>query len=70
MVFKGSNAIEDTSTDALFVGSDVYREAAFGKHHPLSIIRVSGSQAGFFTFIFYLIDPCHHHATCGNVSSS
>ena len=28
--------------EALFVGSDVYREAAFGKHHPLSIIRVSG----------------------------
>lgn len=27
---------------ALFVGSDVYREAAFGNHHPLSIIRVSG----------------------------
>ena len=27
---------------ALFVGSDVYREAAFGKHHPLSIIRVAG----------------------------
>lgn len=27
---------------ALFVGSDVYRQAAFGKHHPLSIIRVSG----------------------------
>jgi acetoin utilization protein AcuC len=27
---------------ALFVGSDVYREAAFGEHHPLSIIRVSG----------------------------
>jgi len=26
----------------LFVGSDVYRQAAFGKHHPLSIIRVSG----------------------------
>jgi acetoin utilization protein AcuC len=26
----------------LFVGSDVYREAAFGKHHPLSIIRVAG----------------------------
>jgi acetoin utilization protein AcuC len=24
------------------VGSDVYRESAFGKHHPLSIIRVSG----------------------------
>lgn len=30
------------SNKALFVGSDVYREAAFGKHHPLSIIRVSG----------------------------
>lgn len=27
---------------ARFVGSDVYREAAFGKHHPLSIVRVSG----------------------------
>ena len=27
---------------ALFVGSDIYRESAFGKHHPLSIIRVSG----------------------------
>jgi len=26
----------------LFVGSDVYRQAAFGPHHPLSIIRVSG----------------------------
>jgi acetoin utilization protein AcuC len=27
---------------ALFVGSDIYRKAAFGKHHPLSIIRVAG----------------------------
>jgi acetoin utilization protein AcuC len=27
---------------SLFVGSDVYREAAFGRHHPLSIIRVAG----------------------------
>ena len=26
----------------LFIGSEVYRQAAFGKHHPLSIIRVSG----------------------------
>jgi len=26
----------------LFVGSEVYRQAAFGQHHPLSIIRVSG----------------------------
>ena len=30
------------STKALFVGSDIYRKAAFGKHHPLSIIRVAG----------------------------
>jgi len=30
------------ASKALFVGSDVYRQAAFGKHHPLSIIRVSG----------------------------
>ena len=29
-------------SSALFVGSDVYRETAFGKHHPLSIIRVAG----------------------------
>jgi len=27
---------------ALFVGSDVYRQPAFGRHHPLSIIRVAG----------------------------
>jgi acetoin utilization protein AcuC len=27
---------------ALFVGSDVYRQPAFGTHHPLSIIRVAG----------------------------
>ena len=33
---------ENKSTGALFVGSDIYREAAFGKHHPLSIIRVAG----------------------------
>lgn len=26
----------------LFVGSDVYRKPAFGGHHPLSIVRVSG----------------------------
>jgi len=26
----------------LFVGSDVYRQPAFGGHHPLSIVRVSG----------------------------
>jgi acetoin utilization protein AcuC len=28
------------SLDALFVGNDVYRRAAFGKNHPLSIARV------------------------------
>lgn len=28
--------------EALFVSSDVYRRPAFGEHHPLSIIRVSG----------------------------
>ncbi len=32
----------DGNKRALFVGSDVYRKAAFGEHHPLSIIRVSG----------------------------
>ena len=36
-----SSGLKD-SQQALFVGSDVYREAAFGKHHPLSIIRVAG----------------------------
>ena len=30
------------ASKALFVGSDVYRQPGFGKHHPLSIIRVSG----------------------------
>jgi len=39
---NGKNRIPDGKQSALFVGSDVYREAAFGKHHPLSIIRVSG----------------------------
>jgi len=34
--------MDSNASKALFVGSDVYREAAFGKHHPLSIIRVSG----------------------------
>jgi acetoin utilization protein AcuC len=30
------------SGEALFVSSEVYRRPAFGDHHPLSIIRVSG----------------------------
>lgn len=42
MDFNGSRASENLPGGALFVGSDIYREAAFGKHHPLSIIRVSG----------------------------
>ena len=42
MVFNGSRTVDEVPGGALFVGSDVYREAAFGRHHPLSIIRVSG----------------------------
>ena len=42
MVSGGSTVSENVIGGALFVGSDVYRESAFGKHHPLSIIRVSG----------------------------
>lgn len=41
----GSNAAKtgvSGEAQVWFVGSDVYRESAFGKHHPLSIIRVSG----------------------------
>jgi acetoin utilization protein AcuC len=34
--------VASTGKTPLFVGSDVYRQPAFGKHHPLSIIRVSG----------------------------
>lgn len=34
--------MDSNASNALFVGSDIYREAAFGKHHPLSIIRVAG----------------------------
>jgi len=39
---NAENARPGSTNKALFVGSDVYREKAFGKHHPLSIIRVSG----------------------------
>ena len=42
MQLNPRNTSPNLSRKALFVGSDVYREAAFGKHHPLSIIRVSG----------------------------
>lgn len=42
MISNGPNSTEWPAEKALFVGSDVYRQAAFGKHHPLSIIRVSG----------------------------
>jgi len=53
--YYGSTMLPDAAkplpkcrNQALFVGSDVYREAAFGKHHPLSIIRVAG-----------VVDVCH-----------
>jgi len=42
MPTKVENPGSNHRHEALFVGSDVYREAAFGKHHPLSIIRVAG----------------------------
>jgi acetoin utilization protein AcuC len=47
----------------LFVGSDVYRQAAFGPHHPLSIIRVSGvvdmcRMLGWFEAEQYRDSPC------------
>jgi acetoin utilization protein AcuC len=38
----GTAPAAERPPSALFVGSDVYRRPAFGKHHPLSIIRVSG----------------------------
>ena len=38
----GTEPPPERSRQALFVGSDVYRRPAFGKHHPLSIIRVAG----------------------------
>jgi len=39
---NGHKPLSVDANEALFVGSDVYRETAFGKHHPLSIIRVAG----------------------------
>lgn len=42
MASTRAHAGDGAPRQALFVGSDVYREAAFGKHHPLSIIRVAG----------------------------
>lgn len=47
----GLNGIKSGAGDrkpVFFVGSDVYRQSAFGKHHPLSIVRVSG-----------VVDMCH-----------
>jgi acetoin utilization protein AcuC len=53
---------------ALFVGSDVYRESAFGKHHPLSIIRVSGvvdlcDMLGWFEPGQFRDSPCADEVT-------
>jgi len=42
MASNGSSPIAASPRRPLFVGSDVYRAAAFGAHHPLSIIRVAG----------------------------
>ena len=42
MSANGTKPHPNDKRSACFVGSDVYREAAFGKHHPLSIIRVAG----------------------------
>jgi len=42
MIFNGSSRGGGGAPQALFVGSEVYREQAFGRHHPLSIVRVSG----------------------------
>jgi len=42
MILNSQKTSSGDSGVSLFVGSDVYREKAFGKHHPLSIIRVSG----------------------------
>ena len=42
MAFTPSSTFPGALQQALFVGSDVYRKPAFGKHHPLSIVRVSG----------------------------
>jgi len=42
MSSNGTKPHPNDKRSACFVGSDVYREAAFGKHHPLSIIRVAG----------------------------
>jgi len=39
---NGPQPDPNDKSSALFVGSDLYREAAFGSHHPLSIIRVAG----------------------------
>jgi acetoin utilization protein AcuC len=42
MLKDASSPTAGQTEKPLFVGSDVYRQAAFGQHHPLSIIRVSG----------------------------
>lgn len=42
MACSTENSPKNNRLDPLFVGSEVYRQAAFGRHHPLSIIRVSG----------------------------
>ena len=41
VVMQRSNAASPARADALFVASDFCRRPGFGKHHPLSIPRVS-----------------------------
>jgi len=41
LVMRCSNAVAPARADALFVASDFCRRPGFGKHHPLSIPRVS-----------------------------
>ena len=42
MQIDAARPIRGPAKPSLYVGSEVYRQRAFGRHHPLSIIRVSG----------------------------
>ena len=70
MVSNGSNPAVTANGQALFVGSDVYREAAFGTHHPLSIIRVAGvvdlcDMLGWFEPGQFRVSPRANEAELG-----
>ena len=62
MAFDGKKSGVGPKKPVFFVGSDVYRKSGFGKHHPLSIIRVSGvvdlcRMLGWFTHDQYRDSP-------------